>query len=51
MGGKKLTDAELRELVAREVKKNAESDWDKASEAEKTSADEMSGYWASGEQK
>lgn len=47
----KLTDAELKALVAREVKKNADADWEKATKAEKTSADEMSDYWASGDPK
>lgn len=46
---KKLTDAEIAALVKENVKKNADSDWDKASKAERNSADEMTGYWANGD--
>jgi hypothetical protein len=47
MGGKKLTDEELKALVKQQVEDNAEKDWDKATKAERDSADEMSGYWES----
>lgn len=46
-----MTDAQLRALVAQDVKKNADKDWDKASKAERNAADEMSGYWESGDKK
>jgi hypothetical protein len=48
---KPLTDAQLKKLVADDVKKNAAKDWDKASQAEKNAADEMTGYWANGDKK
>lgn len=48
---KRLTDAELKALVAENVKKNADKDWDKASKEERDSADEMTGYWANGDKK
>lgn len=48
---KPLTRAELKALVAETVTKNAEADWDKASKAERNSADEMTGYWANGDKK
>jgi hypothetical protein len=48
---KPLTHAEVKALVKENVKKNADSDWDKASKAERNSADEMTGYWANGDKK
>jgi hypothetical protein len=51
MAEKPLTGAQLKALVEKNVKENADKDWDKSSMAERKAADEMSGYWASGDKK